>query len=319
MVRSRNLKVLAFACLVALVQAAFGYEPDTHFQMTYVICRVAGFTAPEALQIASADQGMDDSPDCLANGGIGGIIPNVQQEWLWHAFDHDGKMGPKGVLDRKERMFHAAETAPGHSLVLLGVFFHYQQDTWAHRHHYDKHNLSYDTWTTYNTPFGHAKDVHQPDRPPFDPVCALICAEDMLRYAHSYLADVLHRPQGKFLANYVPSQETTQAGWSENNDYFHQLAINGAPGSPRRFLIDLIRTQIAAYSKSVDPRWGLHKTSDIMSDARITERLNWCCGLYKAQLGTDDLPVVPLQAARYSQHCDHMTTDGLIKMGMPGN
>lgn len=325
MSQSRLIKCIVFSSIAATAASALAYEPDTHFQMTDVICQAAGFTPEEALQIAAADQGMDDSPDCLANGGLGGIIPNVRQEWLWHAFDHDGRMGTQGVLARKERMFHAAETAPGHPLVLLGVFFHYLQDTWAHRHHYngdhmDAGHATYDRWTTYNTPFGHAKDVHQPDRPPFDPVCAVMCLEDTLHYAQMYLTDVLHRPQRPFLANYRPSPETTQAGWSENNPYFHQLAINGAPGSPRRFLIDLVRTQIAVYDKSVDARYGLHKTADIIEGRdmdKMAAKLDWACGLYANQLGIRI--VVPSIAQKQAQGFEHLTTDGLIKMGMPAN
>ncbi len=317
MIRSGHFKAIAFVAVAGLASSALAYEPDTHFQMTYAICCAAGFNPDEALQIAAADEGVDESSDCLANGGLGGVIPNVRQEWLWHAFDHDGRMGPQGVVARKERMFHAAETAPGHPLVLLGVFFHYQQDTWAHRHHYDRGNLSYDRWTTYNTPFGHAKDVHQPDRPPFDPVCALLCLEDTLHYAQMYLTDVLHRPQRPFLANYRPSPETTQAGWSENGPYFHQLAINGAPGSPRRFLIDLIRTQIAVYDKSIDARWGLHKTADIIDGrkdlGKMASKLTWACGLYSAPLGI----AINVPAEVHGLALHNLTTDGLIRMGMP--
>lgn len=58
--------------------------------MTYVICRSVGFTADEALIAAAADQGMDDSSGTAANGGIGGAIPNVAEEWKWHAFDGYG-------------------------------------------------------------------------------------------------------------------------------------------------------------------------------------------------------------------------------------
>src|SRR5688572_3750425 len=70
---------------------AFGYEEDTHFQMTYVICRSVGFTADEALIVAAVDQGMDDSKDVVANGGFGGMIPHVEQEWMWHVLHLKGK------------------------------------------------------------------------------------------------------------------------------------------------------------------------------------------------------------------------------------
>ena len=73
-------------------------------------------------------------------------------------------MGSSGIYARKLLLFQSAENAPGQPLYLLGLFFHYQQDTWAHRHHYDDKRLGPDAYTTYNTPFGHARPGHQPDR-----------------------------------------------------------------------------------------------------------------------------------------------------------
>lgn len=318
--QKRVLTSLVLACIAGLGLAvpAWSYEPDTHFQMTYTICRAAGFHKEEAIVIAAADQAMDDAPDCLANSGPGGTIPHVRQEMLFHAFDLDGKMGPGGILARKERMYRAAVDKK--SLVLLGVFFHYQQDTWAHRHHYDKVNLTYDHFTTYNTPFGHAKDFHQPDRPPFDPVCALECLEDTLKYAQGYLTEVLHRPLRPFLAGYRPTPGNTQRGWKPNGPYFHQLGMEGASNTPREFMIDLIRTQIAQYGSSPDPRWGLHETANLIADSDLpamAAKLEWCCSLYHAQLGyTLHIPTIREKEA---QGFMHLSVDGLIRMGMPGD
>ena len=166
---------------------AFAYDEDTHFLMTYVLLRSAGFKDKDALLVAAVDQGMDDSPETVANGNVGpvsGVYPNVDEEWIWHALDSAGKMTATGILARKEQLFSLAflQSNYRNKLILLGIFFHYQQDTWAHRHHWgigplgkwDKNHLSYDAFTTYNTPTGHARDGHMPDRPPFDPVCALM-------------------------------------------------------------------------------------------------------------------------------------------------
>ena len=179
---------------------AFAYEEDTHFIMTYVLLRSAGFTDKDALLVAAVDQGMDDSPETVANGDVGtvsGVYTNIDEEWIWHALDSAGIITAKGIVARKDLLFNMAllQSNYRNKLILLGVFFHYQQDTWAHRHHYGigplakrkSNHLSYDAYTTYNTPTGHAKDGHMPDRPPFDPVCALMCLEDGIHYAKRFL------------------------------------------------------------------------------------------------------------------------------------
>src|SRR5205807_1231958 len=120
--------------------------------------------------------GMDDSNGTLANIGA---TPQTTEEQLWHALPADGKTAT--VLARKELLFTNALNMPRgqKQLQYLGVFYHYQQDTWAHRHH---PNSDATNFTTYSVPLGHALDGHQPDRPPFDPVCALRCLEDGIRY-----------------------------------------------------------------------------------------------------------------------------------------
>src|SRR5205807_8783555 len=136
------------------------YEEDTHFTVTYVMLRAVGFTDSEAMTVASYDQGMDDSKGTIANGGLGGVIPNVPEEHLWHALPQDGKAAT--VLQRKQALWQKvlSQTDPAAQLKWLGVFYHYQQDTWAHRHH---QNHEATNFTTYSTPFGHAIHGHQPD------------------------------------------------------------------------------------------------------------------------------------------------------------
>ncbi len=247
---------LTVAALLMLQKPSFAYEEDTHFLMTYILCRSTGFNHKEALTVAAVDQGMDDSSGTVANGGLGGVIPNVPEEWLWHALDHNGNMGPKGVLKRKEELFKIALTRVDKQdkLIYLGVFFHFQQDTWAHRHHYDGLPHSYDAYTTYNTPFGHAPAGHQPDRPPFDPEAAILNLEDGVKYAKEFLKTALGRQSTAFLANYEAAGGKQDDNWSDSRKgkYFHQLKSDGAPDSARRFLTDLIREQINAYSSSID-------------------------------------------------------------------
>src|SRR5947209_4414139 len=128
-VRQFALAGLAVIALALPAVRSNAYEEDTHFQLTYVLCRSTGFTHQVALTRGSAQD----------------------------------------------------------KLLYLGVFFHYQQDTWAHRHHYDGAPHSYGGYTTYNTPFGHALHGHQPDRPPFDPVTAIHDLEDGIKYANEFL------------------------------------------------------------------------------------------------------------------------------------
>jgi hypothetical protein len=265
------------AAILALSLPAFAYEEDTHFQMTYVICRSVGFTHDEALIVAAADQGMDDSPGLVANGGPGGVIPNVDEEWKWHALDgygytQGGTMKTAGVLARRDQFFQEALSEPGYynKLVRLGVFFHYQQDTWGHRHHYsnaifppgtaskdyDPNHLSPDNYITYNTPTGHAPDGHAPDRPPFDPVAAVYNLENGIVYARTFLKQALGREPGTFLANYTPQGGQDDGNWSDSKKgaYFHQISLSGAaPNSARAYVLNLIRAQIDIYGTSISP------------------------------------------------------------------
>jgi hypothetical protein len=276
-----------FAGLLLISTNVFAYEEDTHFSMTYVICRSVGFTADEALIVAAVDQGMDDSSGTVANGGIGGVIPNVDEEWKWHALDgygytQGGSMHASGILARRDLFFQAAlkEKDPRNRLILLGVFFHYQQDTWGHRHHYsdaifppgtaskdyDPNHLSQTNYTTYNTPTGHAPDGHAPDRPPFDPVAAVYDLETGIVYARTFLQQALGRQPGAFLANYQPQGGKDDANWNDprNGAYFHQIDLSvAAPNTARAYVLNLIRAQINIYQSSVGgPRYFPRFTPD---------------------------------------------------------
>lgn len=269
----------------------FAYEEDTHFQITYVICRSVGFTAEEALIVAAADQGMDDSPDVVANGGIGGAIPNIEQEWKWHALDGygliGGEMKASGILARRDKFFETAVNAPGgnlNKLIRLGVFFHFQQDTWGHRHHYKlignrgltsytSNHLSRTNYTTFNTPAGHAPEGHAPDRPPFDPVAAMLNLEQGVIYANRFLREALGREPGTFLANYTYHGGKDDPKWRDENGkkdkregaYFHQIDISKAKdNSAYSYLTKLIRAQIDVYTTSItpNPRYTPYFTPD---------------------------------------------------------
>lgn len=283
----RRSLVLTLAALALLIPAtpSLAYEEDTHFLMTYIICRTTGFTHQEALTVAAVDQGMDDSPGTVANGGIGGIVPNVREEWLWHALDNGGQMGPKGILKRKEELFQLAarQSTPQDKLLYLGVFFRYQQDTWAHRHHYDGNPQSLDAYTTYDTPFGHARHGHQPDRPPFDPGTAFQSLEDGMNMARGFLKDVLKREPTAFFADYGSrgfGGIFEDGDWSDDRKgkYFHMLGSRGAKPA-QAFLCKLIQAQISSYTSSRDanPEFFLRDTADEVNFDTVRTALQQVC------------------------------------------
>jgi len=258
---------------------ARAYEEDTHFMMTLVQCRAVGLTDAEALVVATYDQGMDDSAGTVANGGpLGGVIPNIPEEHLWHSIPQGGTAAE--VLKRKQELWQAVlnETDATKRLQRLGVFFHYQQDTWAHRHH---ENSDATNFNPYQVPIGHALHGHQPDRPPFDPVCALRCLEDGIGYAKQFMTTCLHRTPAPLFNNYQPASGSQESGWNDSRKgkYFNQLsADNSTPA--RKFLTDLIRSQIDAYTTSIDanPNFLGRYTADEVKYDATRSRLLAACG-----------------------------------------
>jgi hypothetical protein len=242
-----------------LPKAAHAYEEDTHFTITFIQCRAAGLTDAEALTVATYDQGMDDSDGTVANDGP---IPHTDEEQLWHSIPKNGTAGE--VLARKNVLWNQvlSETTAQGQLKRLGVFFHYQQDTWAHRHHA---NSSASNFEPYSVPLGHATAGHQPDRPPFDPACALRCLEDGLGYAKTFVSTVLHRTPNALFNNYQSANGQVDSNWGDDRKgkYFNQLlADNSTPA--RAFLTGIIRSQINAYSSSTDlnPNYLGRSTAD---------------------------------------------------------
>ena len=197
---------LTLLCLSATTASA--YEDDTHYLMTYVICRSAGFTHDEALVVAAADVAMDYRDSTVAAGSLAspstdlGLQAHVDAGWMWHAVTPsdagwNALQSTSHVLQQKDLMFQLAldkwldpsldreqleswrltPAAVKERLFWLGVFFHYQQDTWAHRRSNVGDWDSRKSWQPYQTPFGHvghsergvAGIIHDPDRPPWHP------------------------------------------------------------------------------------------------------------------------------------------------------
>jgi len=286
---SRFTRLLtATAVIFVFSIPAFAYEEDTHFVMTYVICRSVGFTPDEALVVASVDQGMDDSDGTSP-------LKSVEAQWRWHALNGyapDGyRMGAARIIRRRDELFKVAlvEASLQNKLIRLGVFFHFQQDTWSHRAHYNGLNyfanrLAENSYIPFETPLGHGLSAHKPDRPPYDPVTAVKSLENGIIFARQFLKEALHREPNKFFADYYVSQGgKDDEGWNDDRKgvFFHQIDLSGAaPGSARLYLLSLIRAQIDAYGKSAG-------TADEASLEKVKAGLVGVIQRFKDQFGSE--------------------------------
>jgi hypothetical protein len=96
--------VAALTLLIVSSTVASAYEDDTHYLMTYVICRTVGFTHEEARFVAAVDVAMDDRDSTVAAGtidGKGAFVAHVDAQWMWHAIISDGsKLGTSDILPK---------------------------------------------------------------------------------------------------------------------------------------------------------------------------------------------------------------------------
>lgn len=309
-----QLSALA-AIMLVVATPSFAYEEDTHFLMTYVICRSVGFTDREALIVAAVDEGMDDSDSTNAHDGP---VPQVLEEWMWHALDKDGKMHASGVLARRDALFTDAvnERDPRNRLIRLGIFFHFQQDTWAHRHHEKSDHLSRNDCTTFNTPTGHSPYASQPDRPPLDPVAAVMCLEDGIGYAADFLRRSLGREPNVFFKGYVPAGGKVDEAWKDTKKgkYFNQIDISGIlPNTARLYLNSLIRAQINAYpqSRSPNPFYAPRQTADRVDFDVVRNALQSTCDLFGSTVGTI---IIPSKKDKIAQGFTNLTTVQLLSL-----
>lgn len=307
----------AIIVLIAAAGPAFAYEEDTHFLMTYVICRSVGMTEEEALIVAAVDQGMDDSKDTNAiDKG-----PNVTEQWLWHAIDKGGDMKAAGVRGRREALFYDAisERDARNRLIRLGIFFHYQQDSWAHRRHDKSDNLSRDEYTPVTTPEGHGPWGNQPDRPPFNPAVALMCLEDGILSAADFVRRGLSRQPSAFFKDYKNAGLGKDESWNDERKgkYFNQLEVSGlTAGSAKLYLASLIRAQIDTYrtGKTNGPFFGFD-TAEKADLKKVADAFEKVCDGFKSSVGTIRLPS---QADKKAKGFDKMTTVLLVSL-RPGS
>ncbi len=285
------------ACAIAGLTSLFAtqsaparaYEEDTHYLVTFVTCRYLGMTDAEATVVARYDQGMDDSDGVVA---VSGAIPHITEEHLWHAIPLPTgvtSLNVKADLDRKAELWNDVLDQPTRErqLEFLGVFLHYQQDTWAHRRH---KNSSYYDFDPFTAPLGHATWGHQPDRPPFDPVCAVRCLEDSIRYIKAFMINVLNRQPNAVFNNYTPANVAIDESFRDKGRDFNQVTMDDSTWA-HLFVTGLICVQIASYSSSWDPLY-LAWTAD--QAAYSTVRAN-----FLTLLGQLNAASISIPAARY--------------------
>ena len=279
----RRLMVIALTLLLLPSMTASAHEDDTHYLLTYVICRSVGFTHDEALYVAACNVAMDDTDNLVACGsdlaGGSSIQAHVDNEWMWHAIAPlngagDVLQSTRDILKQKNLLFQLAldkwtvlgldtdlvqswKPAPPHQnvrLFWLGVFFHYQQDTWAHRRPKRGVNSRRD-WESYSSPNGHVgimdglDTAHEQDRPPWNPMTALRNLEDGIIYARSFLQTVLDRQPNQFFSSMeiAPWTERKDLTWPKRNRLFNQISLE-AKSDAGKYLEELIRAQIDVYT-----------------------------------------------------------------------
>jgi hypothetical protein len=279
--KNMKSKLTILTALVGLSMLVTGranaYETDTHFTLTYTMCVAVGMSEPDALIVAMYDQGMDDSVGTVANTVEGAKITIFEtNEILWHAIPQ--RASATTVLARKQELWNLvlAESDRTKKLQRLGVFFHYQQDTWAHRKHPNSDARVFDT---YEVPLGHGLERYQPDRPPFDGVCALRCLEEGINYVKLFQQNTYGgiRP---LLKDYTPASGEEDGGGTNGRrgQHIHQLASDGStPG--RKFVTDLIREQINAYNFSTDlnPNYFGRDTANEADYLSVRQNLQGVC------------------------------------------
>jgi hypothetical protein len=271
---------------------ASAHEDDTHYVLTYVICRSVGFTHDEALFVAACDVAMDDWDNLVACGSAPGLKTGIQahvdNEWMWHAIAPENArqqrlQNTSDILKQKNLLFQLAldkwaclnpdtnivnswRPGPGQerrNLFWLGVFFHYQQDTWAHRRLKPSAHTR-KAWESYTTPSGHVglmdgyDTIHEQDRPPWNPMGALRNLEDGIFYAGFFLKNVLNRQPNEFFTSVqgdgpdyrleiAPWTDRRDQAWPRKTKLFNQITLV-ATTDAGQYLERLIRAQIEVYT-----------------------------------------------------------------------
>jgi hypothetical protein len=150
------MKGIICTCLLASLQSltvARAYEADIHYSTTYVLARAVGWSAADALTIASANQGLDENQDTVAalevdsssSHAIAGYVTTslhqADKNLQFHCFSRTH--GPEGQLSAdvleviSDRFAEVPDAGDGPRskatrLIALGAALHCQQDAYSH-------------------------------------------------------------------------------------------------------------------------------------------------------------------------------------------
>lgn len=174
----RSRLLLSVAALAMVCSSALAYDKDTHFNLTYTMCRVNGMSAAEALQVASGDQGMDDNDSVVAS-------LDVPMNYLWHSLEDSQAK----ATDRLGLLWTRAVDSK--DPVKLGQYLHFAQDYFSHRKK-SPAPLSAN-WEPYGPTIGHGLDGHNPDCVAFDIPRAKAMAHLSMEKIRQFMKDVMHR------------------------------------------------------------------------------------------------------------------------------
>lgn len=150
------MKGILCACLLISLQsitAAEAYEADIHFSTTYVLARAAGWPQPDALTIASANQGVDENQDTVAAleaetgpsssaaGYVTSSFHQAEKNLRFHCFSRTptaaGRISADVFQVMSGHFAAVADRVDGprratRRLIALGAALHCQQDAYAH-------------------------------------------------------------------------------------------------------------------------------------------------------------------------------------------
>jgi hypothetical protein len=150
------MKGILCACLLAALQSitvARAYEADIHYSTTFVLARAVGWSAADALTIASANQGVDENQDTVAAlemetapsrtlaGYVTSSFHQAEKNLSFHCFSKDAGQADRISADVLEVMSGHFARVPDRDddprsharrLIALGAALHCQQDAYSH-------------------------------------------------------------------------------------------------------------------------------------------------------------------------------------------
>lgn len=150
------MKGLLCACLLVSLQwmrPAQAYEADIHYSTTYALARAVGWSAADAVTIASANQAVDENHDTVAalevdripSASFAGYVPSslrqAQKNLEFHCFSKTRGEAGQIAADVREVISSHFAKVPRHDegprdktagLIALGVALHCLQDAHSH-------------------------------------------------------------------------------------------------------------------------------------------------------------------------------------------